>query len=155
MPSLAHANQVNLGSKENCYERTIYQFIHEKGNKSCQHLNRPQVPVERRLLEPRPQPHVPRRLDPFTPVLEVTQLAALQSFMLTPYKLWTDQSFDAFFESCKANCTSIPGSLANSRMKSCVPLNLESMQDHDVLHCIGSLTASNTNELDSNVGNQL
>lgn len=34
--SLADANQVNLGSKENCNERTIYQFIHEKGIQSCQ-----------------------------------------------------------------------------------------------------------------------
>lgn len=32
----ADANEVNLGSKENCNERTIYQFIHEGGIKSCQ-----------------------------------------------------------------------------------------------------------------------
>lgn len=34
--TLADANQVNMGSKENCNERTIYQFIHEGGIKSCQ-----------------------------------------------------------------------------------------------------------------------
>lgn len=33
---LADANEVNLGSKENCNERTIYQFIHENGIQSCQ-----------------------------------------------------------------------------------------------------------------------
>lgn len=33
---LADANEVNLGSKENCNERTIYQFIHEDGIQSCQ-----------------------------------------------------------------------------------------------------------------------
>lgn len=30
------ANKVGLGSKENCNERTIYQFIHEDGIQSCQ-----------------------------------------------------------------------------------------------------------------------
>jgi 4-deoxy-L-threo-5-hexosulose-uronate ketol-isomerase len=30
------ANRVDLGSKENCNERTIFQFIHEDGIKSCQ-----------------------------------------------------------------------------------------------------------------------
>ncbi|WP_258099793.1 5-dehydro-4-deoxy-D-glucuronate isomerase [Marinoscillum pacificum] len=34
--TLADANEVNLGSKENCNERTIYQFIHEGGIQSCQ-----------------------------------------------------------------------------------------------------------------------
>ncbi|MFH6981853.1 5-dehydro-4-deoxy-D-glucuronate isomerase [Marinoscillum luteum] len=33
---LADANEVNLGTKENCNERTIYQFIHEGGIQSCQ-----------------------------------------------------------------------------------------------------------------------
>lgn len=32
----ADANEVNLGSKENCNERTIFQFIHEGGIQSCQ-----------------------------------------------------------------------------------------------------------------------
>jgi len=30
------ANKVELGSKDNCNERTIYQFIHEDGIQSCQ-----------------------------------------------------------------------------------------------------------------------
>lgn len=30
------ANRVDLGSKENCNERTIFQFIHEDGVESCQ-----------------------------------------------------------------------------------------------------------------------
>jgi len=30
------ANRVDLGSKENCNERTIFQFIHENGIQSCQ-----------------------------------------------------------------------------------------------------------------------
>lgn len=30
------ANQVSLGSKENCNERVIYQYIHEDGIESCQ-----------------------------------------------------------------------------------------------------------------------
>lgn len=30
------ANQVHLGSKDNCNERTIFQFIHEDGIQSCQ-----------------------------------------------------------------------------------------------------------------------
>ena len=30
------ANQVDLGSKDNCNERTIFQFIHEEGIESCQ-----------------------------------------------------------------------------------------------------------------------
>lgn len=30
------ANQVSLGSKENCNERVIYQYIHEEGIESCQ-----------------------------------------------------------------------------------------------------------------------
>lgn len=34
--ALADATEVNLGSKENCNERTIYQFIHEDGIQSCQ-----------------------------------------------------------------------------------------------------------------------
>lgn len=34
--SLEQANRVDLGSKENCNERTIYQFIHEGGIQSCQ-----------------------------------------------------------------------------------------------------------------------
>ena len=33
---LSDANEVNLGSPENCNERTIYQFIHEDGIQSCQ-----------------------------------------------------------------------------------------------------------------------
>lgn len=33
---LSDANRVELGSKENCNERTIYQYIHEDGIKSCQ-----------------------------------------------------------------------------------------------------------------------
>lgn len=33
---LSDANEVNLGSRENCNERTIYQFIHENGIQSCQ-----------------------------------------------------------------------------------------------------------------------
>lgn len=33
---LSDANEVNLGSKENCNERTIYQYIHEDGIQSCQ-----------------------------------------------------------------------------------------------------------------------
>lgn len=33
---LSDANEVNLGSKENCNERTIYQYIHEGGIQSCQ-----------------------------------------------------------------------------------------------------------------------
>lgn len=32
----ADANKVELGSKETCNERTIYQFIHENGIQSCQ-----------------------------------------------------------------------------------------------------------------------
>ena len=32
----AQANQVKLGTKTDCNERTIYQFIHENGVKSCQ-----------------------------------------------------------------------------------------------------------------------
>ncbi|MEQ8472243.1 MAG: 5-dehydro-4-deoxy-D-glucuronate isomerase [Marinoscillum sp.] len=34
--TLSDANEVNLGTKENCNERTIYQFIHEDGIQSCQ-----------------------------------------------------------------------------------------------------------------------
>lgn len=34
--SLQDANQVELGSKENCNERVIYQYIHEDGIDSCQ-----------------------------------------------------------------------------------------------------------------------
>lgn len=34
--NLSDANQVSLGSEENCNERVIYQFIHENGVKSCQ-----------------------------------------------------------------------------------------------------------------------
>jgi 4-deoxy-L-threo-5-hexosulose-uronate ketol-isomerase len=34
--ALADANRVELGSKENCNERTIFQFIHEGGIQSCQ-----------------------------------------------------------------------------------------------------------------------
>lgn len=34
--SLSDANQVELGSKENCNERVIYQYIHEDGIDSCQ-----------------------------------------------------------------------------------------------------------------------
>jgi len=33
---LEDANRVDLGSKENCNERTIYQYIHETGILSCQ-----------------------------------------------------------------------------------------------------------------------
>ncbi len=33
---LGDANKVELGSKENCNERTIYQYIHEGGIQSCQ-----------------------------------------------------------------------------------------------------------------------
>jgi 4-deoxy-L-threo-5-hexosulose-uronate ketol-isomerase len=33
---LTDAKEVNLGSKENCNERTIYQYIHENGIQSCQ-----------------------------------------------------------------------------------------------------------------------
>lgn len=33
---LSDANQVGLGSKENCNERVIYQYIHEGGIDSCQ-----------------------------------------------------------------------------------------------------------------------
>lgn len=33
---LSGANEVNMGSKDNCNERTIYQFIHENGIQSCQ-----------------------------------------------------------------------------------------------------------------------
>ncbi len=33
---LSDANEVNLGSQENCNERTIYQYIHEDGIQSCQ-----------------------------------------------------------------------------------------------------------------------
>ena len=33
---LKDANRVDLGSKQNCNERTIYQFIHENGIQSCQ-----------------------------------------------------------------------------------------------------------------------
>ncbi len=33
---LEDANQVDLGSKENCNERVIYQYIHEDGIESCQ-----------------------------------------------------------------------------------------------------------------------
>lgn len=33
---LASSNQVNLGTKENCNERVIYQYIHEQGIQSCQ-----------------------------------------------------------------------------------------------------------------------
>lgn len=33
---VADANKVELGSKENCNERTIYQYIHEDGIESCQ-----------------------------------------------------------------------------------------------------------------------
>ncbi|MEM6522665.1 MAG: 5-dehydro-4-deoxy-D-glucuronate isomerase [Bacteroidota bacterium] len=33
---LEDANQVSLGSKENCNERVIYQYIHEDGIDSCQ-----------------------------------------------------------------------------------------------------------------------
>jgi 4-deoxy-L-threo-5-hexosulose-uronate ketol-isomerase len=32
----ADANAINLGSVEDCNKRTIYQYIHEKGIKSCQ-----------------------------------------------------------------------------------------------------------------------
>ena len=32
----ADANRVELGSKDECNERTIFQFIHENGIKSCQ-----------------------------------------------------------------------------------------------------------------------
>ncbi|NQZ77416.1 MAG: 5-dehydro-4-deoxy-D-glucuronate isomerase [Ekhidna sp.] len=34
--TLVDANQVSLGSKENCNERVIYQYIHEEGIESCQ-----------------------------------------------------------------------------------------------------------------------
>jgi 4-deoxy-L-threo-5-hexosulose-uronate ketol-isomerase len=34
--SQGDANRVDLGSKENCNERTIFQFIHEDGIQSCQ-----------------------------------------------------------------------------------------------------------------------
>lgn len=34
--SQSDANRVDLGSKENCNERTIFQFIHEEGIQSCQ-----------------------------------------------------------------------------------------------------------------------
>lgn len=34
--SLSDANRVELGSKENCNERVIYQYIHEGGIDSCQ-----------------------------------------------------------------------------------------------------------------------
>ena len=34
--SLGDANRVDLGSKENCNERTIFQYIHEGGIQSCQ-----------------------------------------------------------------------------------------------------------------------
>ncbi len=34
--SRADANRVELGSKDECNERTIFQFIHENGIKSCQ-----------------------------------------------------------------------------------------------------------------------
>jgi len=34
--SLEEANEVALGSKENCNERVIYQYIHEEGIQSCQ-----------------------------------------------------------------------------------------------------------------------
>ncbi|MFY0598502.1 MAG: 5-dehydro-4-deoxy-D-glucuronate isomerase [Cyclobacteriaceae bacterium] len=34
--TLADANRVDLGSKENCNERTIFQYIHEDGIQSCQ-----------------------------------------------------------------------------------------------------------------------
>ncbi|MFT6867606.1 MAG: 4-deoxy-L-threo-5-hexosulose-uronate ketol-isomerase [Cyclobacteriaceae bacterium] len=33
---LSYANKVELGSKENCNERTIFQYIHEGGIQSCQ-----------------------------------------------------------------------------------------------------------------------
>ncbi|MFY0606820.1 MAG: 5-dehydro-4-deoxy-D-glucuronate isomerase [Cyclobacteriaceae bacterium] len=33
---VADANKVDLGSKDNCNERTIYQYIHEDGIQSCQ-----------------------------------------------------------------------------------------------------------------------
>ncbi|MEQ9296959.1 MAG: 5-dehydro-4-deoxy-D-glucuronate isomerase [Cyclobacteriaceae bacterium] len=34
--TLGDANRVDLGSKENCNERTIFQYIHEDGIQSCQ-----------------------------------------------------------------------------------------------------------------------
>ncbi|MBV6644313.1 MAG: 5-dehydro-4-deoxy-D-glucuronate isomerase [Cyclobacteriaceae bacterium] len=34
--ALEHANRVDLGSSENCNERTIFQYIHEDGIQSCQ-----------------------------------------------------------------------------------------------------------------------
>jgi 4-deoxy-L-threo-5-hexosulose-uronate ketol-isomerase len=34
--TLSDANQVSLGSKDNCNERVIYQYIHEDGIESCQ-----------------------------------------------------------------------------------------------------------------------
>lgn len=34
--SLGDANRVDLGSKDNCNERTIFQYIHEDGIESCQ-----------------------------------------------------------------------------------------------------------------------
>lgn len=34
--TLTDANEVNLGSGENCNERTIFQYIHEDGIQSCQ-----------------------------------------------------------------------------------------------------------------------
>lgn len=34
--TLSDATEVNLGAKETCNERTIYQFIHEDGIQSCQ-----------------------------------------------------------------------------------------------------------------------
>lgn len=34
--TLGDANQVNLGSKDNCNERVIFQYIHEDGIQSCQ-----------------------------------------------------------------------------------------------------------------------
>lgn len=34
--SISEANKVDLGSKANCNERTIYQYIHEQGIQSCQ-----------------------------------------------------------------------------------------------------------------------
>ncbi|WP_339814348.1 5-dehydro-4-deoxy-D-glucuronate isomerase [uncultured Imperialibacter sp.] len=34
--TFADANEVNVGSKENCNERTIYQYIHDGGIQSCQ-----------------------------------------------------------------------------------------------------------------------
>ncbi len=36
MATQSDANQVHLGSKENCNERTIFQYIHEDGIESCQ-----------------------------------------------------------------------------------------------------------------------